>query len=130
GQFLAWVGQASPDPRWEQSLLFANRRGIPYRFASQGPSFANVTRFVKLAGESLPVERQNRYTEHLFWTSYVGIWLAHRNLWHESGGYDERMIYYNWMETDMISRLRRAYPIVDLGELTGHDFYHLEHYHP
>ena len=30
----------------------------------------------------------------------------------------------------MICRLRRTYPIVDLGALTGHDFYHLEHYHP
>jgi hypothetical protein len=110
--------------------MFANRRGIPYRFASQGPSFANVTRFIKLAGESLNVERQNRHTDHVFWTSYVGIWLAHRDLWHECGGYDERMIYYNWMEADMIGRLREKYPILDLGALTGHDFYHLEHYHP
>jgi hypothetical protein len=34
------------------------------------------------------------------------------------------------MEADMICRLRPKYPIVDLGALTGHDFYHLEHYHP
>jgi hypothetical protein len=128
--FLGWVGEGPQDGRWEKALMFANRRRIPYRFVSQGPNFANVTRFVKLAGASLKVERHNRHTGNLFWTSYVGIWMLHRNLWDECGGYDERMIYYNWMEADMICRLRPAYPIVDLGAMTGHDFYHLEHYHP
>jgi len=131
-RFLRVFAEAAGDgsPRWDRALLFANRRGIPYRFAAQGPSFANVTRFVRLAGESLKIERHNRYTGNVYWTSYVGMWLAHRDLWHECGGYDERMIYYNWMEADMICRLRPRYPILDLGLLSGYDFYHLEHYHP
>jgi hypothetical protein len=76
------------------------------------------------------VRRGNKWFAHEYWSSSVGIWLAHRRLWEECRGYDERMIYYNWMETDMIRRLRQAYPLADLGDLTGYDFYHLEHYHP
>jgi len=129
-EFLGWIGDGPHSAPWERALMFANRRSIPYRFVSRVPSFANVTRLVKLAGNSLTIERQNRHTNHVFWTSYVGIWLVHRNLWHECGGYDERMIYYNWMEADMMCRLRAKYAVTDLGALTGYDFYHLEHFHP
>ena len=128
-RFLRWFFEA-PNVALETALLFANRRSIPFRFTAGSPSLRNVTRFVRLFGAALPVWRENEATGHVFWTSYVGIWLAHRNLWHECGGYDERLIYYNWMETDMICRLRQKYRMVDLGELTDHDFYHLEHFHP
>jgi hypothetical protein len=76
------------------------------------------------------VRRNNAFYAHEYWTSSVGIWLAHRAMWEECRGYDERLIYYNWMETDMIRRLRQSHSLADLGELTGYDFYHLEHYHP
>jgi hypothetical protein len=128
--FLTRLDDRTQTSRWERLLMFANRRSIPYRFVSQAPSFANVCRLVTLAGARLAVERHNRHTNHVFWTSYVGIWLLHRTLWQESGGYDERMIYYNWMEADMICRLRAKYAVFDLGDFTDHDFYHLEHYHP
>jgi len=114
----------------ETAMFFANRRSIPYRFAAASPSLRCVTRFVRVFGQRLAVWRANPIAGDVFWTSYVGIWLAHRNLWHECGGYDERMIYYNWMETEMICRLARKHTMVNLGELTCDDFYHLEHYHP
>jgi len=114
----------------ETAMFFAKRRSIPYHFAAASPSLRSVTRFVTLFGRALAVWRGNPITGDVFWTSYVGIWLAHRNLWHECGGYDERLIYYNWMETEMICRLGSRCTMVDLGELTDDDFYHLEHYHP
>jgi len=137
-RFLRWLFDAlhgvrpleTKDVTLDTALLFANRRDIPYRFAAGSPSLENVTRFIRLFGGSLPVWSDNPATGDVFWTSSVGIWLAHRHLWHECGGYDERLIYYNWMETDMIRRLGQKYPIVNLGELTDHDFYHLEHYPP
>jgi hypothetical protein len=64
---------------------------------------------------------------HLFYQSYVGIWLLHRDLWYEIGGYDERFIYMDWMEVDMILRLSPKYTLINLGELTDHDIYHLDH---
>lgn len=130
-QFFEWVDGRGPDGfPLEKTLLFANRRSVPYRFAVRSPELAHVTRFVRLFGRHLPIWRQNTTTGDVFWTSYVGLWLAHRDVWHECGGYDERLIYYNWMETDMICRLRQQYPVVDGGELTAYDFYHLEHYPP
>ena len=131
--FFEWVEGVRPlqmrGVTLETALLFANRRSVPYHFAAGAPSLGSVTRFIRLFGERLSVWRENPATGHVFWTSYVGIWLAHRNLWHECGGYDERLIHYNWMEADMICRLRQRYSVVDLGELIDHDFYHLEHFH-
>jgi hypothetical protein len=40
------------------------------------------------------------------------------------------MLYMNGMEINMILRLLPEYPMVNLGEMTDYDFYHLEHYHP
>jgi hypothetical protein len=134
-RFLRWFfdgldAGASPPAPPEKTLFFANRRSIPYRLAVRCPDRRHIERFVRLFGRWCPIDRANPWFGDEFWTSYVGIWLAHRSLWEESGGYDERMIYYNWMETDLIRRLRQKYPLVDLGRLTGFDFYHLEHYDP
>lgn len=126
-RFLAWCVGGAPDPA---ALYFANRRDLPYRLTAASPALGTVVRFVDERGGRMPVHRQNPYTGHLYWTSAVGIWLAARHLWHEAGGYDERLTFYNWMETDMIHRLRPDRPIVDLGAATDWDFYHLEHYHP
>jgi len=109
-------------------LLFANRRCIPYRFAVRCPSFWVVDRFIRLFGPSLKIETSRPPVP--FYLADVGIWLLHRNLWNECGGYDERMIYMNAMEPDMISRLIEKCKMVDLGKLVNYDFYHLEHYHP
>jgi hypothetical protein len=51
----------------------------------------------------------------------------HRKLWHECRGYDERLIYWGWLEGDLGYRLSQRYELVNLGPLVGHDFYHLEH---
>ena len=126
-RFLRWFRDGHADPA---ALYFANRRDLPYRFAAPSPALGVVRRFVEHDGDRMPVHRQNPFTGHLYWTSAVGIWLASRAVWEEAGGYDERLLFYNWMETDMIHRLRPRHPIVDLGPLTNWNFYHLEHYHP
>jgi hypothetical protein len=131
-RFLRWFFDdvAAREEQRETTLWFANRRDIPYRLAVRCPDQRQVDRFVRWCGRVLPVRRNNAFYAHEYWTSSVGIWLAHRAIWEECRGYDERLIYYNWMETDMIRRLRPAHSLADLGELTRYDFYHLEHYHP
>ena len=111
----------------KDALLYANRREIPYRFAVRCPSYSAVAEFVRRFGRWLPVRRM---PNRPFWTYWVGIWLAHRTLWHESGGYDERLLYYNWMEVDMIARLAQTRDIVDLGAVVDYGFFHLEHADP
>ncbi|MBM3777712.1 MAG: hypothetical protein FJW23_05655 [Acidimicrobiia bacterium] len=109
------------------ALLFANQRMVPYRFTSRCPDLPLVERCIRSFGPRLPVELSPRRPFH---AHGVGIWLAHRDLWHECGGYDERMIYMNDMEINMIERLRRRHVLVDLGRIVDYDFFHLEHYSP
>jgi len=134
-RFLRWFFEArdaggAPDLHIESAVLFANRRGVPYRFALQYPSLGDIGAFIRVFGGHLRVWKRNQFCPGEFWTSYVGILLLHRSLWQLAGGYDERLIYYNWMETDLILRLSGTREIVDLGRLTDYDFYHLEHYDP
>ncbi len=124
------AGRRQLDVPLEKALLFANRRSIPYRFAARCLPLEYIDRYVRLYAHKMPVWNQNNLTQNLFWSSYVGIWLLHRDLWDACSGYDERLIYYNWMETDMILRLKQYHPVIDLGEKTAYDFYHLEHYSP
>lgn len=112
----------------ETALLFSNRRGIPYRVAMHSPSIGSLERLVRRFGSRLPVWL--KHPPDLFYCSYVGIWLAHRDRWMECGGYDERLIYMDEMESDMAARLMERHPMIDLGRLVGHDFYHLDHRHP
>lgn len=128
--FVRWARGHSPLPAaftrpLAETLLFANRRSIPYRLAVRLPPLGPLTRFLRDRGGDLAVE-----TARVFYRSDVGVWLAHRDLWEACGGYDERMIFMNEMDPDMVERLRTRHPLVDLGPLIGWDFYHLDHYHP
>ena len=110
-----------------EALLFANQRMVPYRFTVRSPALPAVELFIRSFGRKLKIELTPR---RCFYNHGVGIWLVHRNLWNECGGYDERMLYMNSMETNMVARLMQKYTMVDLGRIVNYDFYHLEHYHP
>jgi hypothetical protein len=124
--FELYTGKRQLDVTLKSVMLFANRRRIPYEFAVRCPPFAEIVRCITWFGKIMRVE--NLYSANLFYFSFVGMWLLHRNLWDECGGYDERLIYMNEMESDMVTRLLTRHPMVDLGKLVHHDFYHLEHY--
>jgi hypothetical protein len=111
------------------ALLFAGRRSIPYRIAVGCPPLWAVERFIHYIGRFLTVERA--LPTEPFYVTYVGVWLLHRDLWNECGGYDEQWIYMFDMEMEMIARLRqKKYDMINLGMLGDYDFYHLDHYDP
>jgi hypothetical protein len=128
-QFLETIFWMYEKPRLlvplEKALFLSNRRRITVRFTSRSPSLWTVDRFVRWFKRFLPL--MDPLPPHLFYQSYVGIWLLHRDLWYECGGYDERFIYMDWQEVDMILRLTPKYTLINLGELTDHDLYHLDH---
>jgi hypothetical protein len=125
--FVDWVERNESPVRapLHGALWFSCRRSLPYRFAVQCPRFREVVRAIGWFGRRMEVE-----IARTFYHSSVGIWLVHRDVWDECGGYDERMIYMNDMEIDMAARLMTRYPMIDLGKLVAYDFYHLDHYHP
>ena len=112
----------------EKAVLISNRRNIPYRFAVHLPSLAVVSRYVRWFGRRLP--RMAPPPAHLFYQCWIGILLMHRDIWHDCGGYDERFIYMDFMEMDVILRLSSRYQVVDLGGLADCAFYHLNHERP
>jgi hypothetical protein len=126
--FELYEGQRHLEVPLASALLFSGHRDIPYRLAVRCPSPWIIDRFIERRGSALPVTGAD--TPSPFHLKAVGIWLMHRSLWEVCGGYDERMIHMNGMEANMMHRLMKKYPMVDLGSIVGHDFYHLEHYHP
>src|SRR5215210_7087051 len=79
----------------DSALLFSQRRDIPFEFAARSPSMWAVAQFIRCFKPLLRVELPRDLP---WYATSVGIWLLHRNLWDECGGYDERMIYMNSME--------------------------------
>jgi hypothetical protein len=124
-RFLAMVeGTAEARRRLEAAFLFVGRRSIPREFAVQCLPLADVTAFVDRFGGLLPREGKGRKP---WFDAPVGIMVLHRRLWQEASGYDERLLYWGFMETELAYRLGSKYPPVDLEKLIGCHFYHLRH---
>lgn len=125
--FELYEGRQQLDVPLTSALLFANQRMVPYRFTVRCPSLWAVDKYINCFGRFLKTQLTSGTPFYLY---SVGIWLVHRDLWNECGGYDERMIYMNDMEVNMITRLMKNYTVVNMGKLVDYSFYHLEHYHP
>lgn len=124
--FESWNEPGKKDwAKYSPNFLFSQRRQIPFRIANLIPSLGQIERLLAWTGSRLLIE-----VERPFFDSPVGIMLLHRDLWWRAGGYDERLLYWGWMETDLAHRLKSVCAIIDIGPATGCDFYHLEHYDP
>jgi hypothetical protein len=111
-----------------RAVMSSNRRRIPYRFAVRCPSFWVVDRYLRWFAGSLAL--MDPPPAHLQHQCYIGILLFHRDLWHQCGGYDERFIYMDFMEFDIVMRLAMQNTFVNIGEIVDYDFFHLDHSHP
>jgi len=111
----------------EDSFLFVERRSVPYRFSSKSYSLKNVQLFLLLFGQKLKIESAREWSKP-FWWSPVGIMIFHKNIWHECRGYDERLLYWGWMEGDLALRLEQKHKLIDFRDHVGNYLYHLEHY--
>ena len=109
------------------SFMFIERRSIPYRFSSQSYSLEYVYNYIKYYGSKLKIETARTWG-FPFWWSPVGIMLFNREIWNNSRGYDEKLIYWGWMEGDMALRLGKKHLLIDFKDSVGNYLYHLEHY--
>ncbi len=109
------------------AFMFIERRSIPYRFSSESFSLGHVYNYIKTYGSLLKVETARTWG-FPFWWSPVGIMIFHKDIWHESRGYDEELIYWGWMEGDLALRLGKKHLLIDFKDLAGNFLYHLEHY--
>jgi len=109
------------------SFLFVERKSVPYRISRLSLPRSLISFFIKIFSSFLKLESATDWGRE-FWHSPVGIMMFHRDIWKTTQGYDERLIYWGWMETDYAIRLSQRHQIINLGDHIGHHFFHLEHY--
>lgn len=111
----------------QDSFLFVERRSVPYRISRLSLPLGQINWFIKTCSKLLKIESAKDWGKE-FWWSPVGIMMFHRDIWHATRGYDEKLIYWGWMEGDLALRLGQKHKIVEFSNFVGHDLYHLEHY--
>jgi len=109
------------------SFLFVERKSIPYRISRLSLPLPLISSFIKFFSKFFIVESAKDWGRE-FWWSPVGIMMFHRDIWNATQGYDERLIYWGWMEGDLALRLEQKHKIVEFSKFVGYNFYHLEHY--
>jgi len=111
----------------KDSFLFVERKSIPYRISKLSLPLHQIKRFIKFFKNCFKLESATEWGRE-FWWSPVGIMMFHHDIWKASRGYDERLIYWGWMEGDLALRLGQKHKVIEFSKFVGHDFYHLEHY--
>jgi len=111
----------------KDSFFFIERKSVPFRISRLSLPLSQIKRFIDFFQNWFKLETATEWGRE-FWWSPVGIMMFHRDLWHATRGYDERLIYWGWMEGDLALRLGQKHEVVEFSKFVGHDFYHLEHY--
>jgi hypothetical protein len=109
------------------SFLFVERKSVPYRISRLSLPLKQISSFIKFFSFFFKVESAKDWGTE-FWDSPVGIMMFHRDIWNATQGYDERLIYWGWMEGDLALRLGQRHQVVEFSKFVGYNFYHLEHY--
>ncbi len=105
-------------------LLFSGRRSVPFAFARRSAAFERVCAFLDTFHRVLPREGA---CQQPWFDAPVGVVLLHRDHWEACRGYDERMLYWGFMETDLALRIQMRGRVADLERELGCPFYHLGH---
>lgn len=107
----------------ESGLMFSARKQVPFSYVKHERSLAEIEQCIEVWG-SLAIPEEAR----TFYASPVGVILASRDIWHAARGYDERLIYYWYMDLDFAKRVALEQPLRNIGEEFGYDIFHLEHF--
>ncbi|MBI2948308.1 MAG: hypothetical protein HYY23_11740 [Verrucomicrobia bacterium] len=105
----------------DKALFVASRRQLPLAVAQKQPGPDEIDRYLTLYGNMLKLDRLS-----VGFLAPSALTLMHRSLWEACAGYDERLIYWEWMDIDLYLRVTQRCPWFDLAN-SGVHLYHLEH---
>ena len=105
-----------------RALLVCSRRHIPYEISHAKPSLDEMWNYLAHYGSMLFYEQLMQG-----FATPSCLALLHRDLWEKYQGYDERLIYWGWMEIDLYLRITQSLPWFDLDG-AGVNLFHIEHY--
>ena len=111
----------------KDSFMFVERRSIPFRVSRISLPLLHIEKFIERFKNHFQIESARDWGKE-FWWSPVGIMIFHREIWNSCRGYDEKFLYWGWMEGDLALRLGQKHKVVEFSKFVGHHFYHLEHY--
>ena len=105
-------------------FIFIGRRHVPLGFVRELPSLDTVVSYIGAFKTLLPPDG---VFQRPWFDAPVGIIVMHRDLWHECRGYDEQLIYWGFMDTDLGLRIGRQYAVINAAAGFSRDFFHLSH---
>ena len=106
----------------KKALMVCSRRNIPYEMSESRANIFEVQKYVSRYGTMLGYDKLIPG-----FSTPSGMAILHRDLWYAAQGYDERLIYWGWMEIDLYFRFTQQVPWCDLDNY-GVNLYHIEHY--
>ncbi len=92
------------------AYLPAWRRHLPLAQVLRQSSLAELDEYVMHSGGQLAIDPPGAG-----YGAPTALALLHRDLWHACQGYDERFIYWGWMDVDLALRITQRHPMLDLN---------------
>jgi hypothetical protein len=125
GEYLARIDQdILVGERWIESDL----RFVPVGFSSR----RDLPPLLYAADDSAQVNQPELLGTPKWHCGGVGVLSARRDIWHTCRGYDERLVWRNCMEIDLMLRmaLLNGGTVHDVGKPLNYPFYHMCHPRP
>jgi hypothetical protein len=105
-----------------QTYFVADRRHVPWEKVQSEPTLDGWNDYLTTHGGELPVDAGMPGL-----AICQGGWLAHRDIWHECRGYDERLGYWGWIDAELAMRISQKHPWAQLSGV-GVQIFHMEHW--
>ncbi len=122
--FKQVAGRPHSSTTLDSAFLFVGRRQVPLGFVRQSPSLDLVVSYIESFRSILPYDG---IAKRPWFDAGVGVVLMHRDLWHKCRGYDESLLYWGFMETDLGLRIGRRYSMINAAPMLTRDLFHLSH---
>ena len=106
----------------KDSFLFVERKSVPYLISRLSLPLSQINWFINTFERFFKVESATDWGTP-FWDSPVGIMMFHKDIWEACMGYDEKLLYWGWMEGDLALRLKQQHSIIEFSKFVGYNFF-------